>query len=110
MRLASCILYLLAVVAISSGEYVLADAKEKSESPRLKTLQDKVQAGDRDALESFWQAVTEQGTPLVEPVQGDEEHVVLTFLWRGEEGNEKRYPVFCAYHQGQYGLHCRTSR
>jgi enterochelin esterase family protein len=31
----------------------------------------------------FWRAVTAEGTPLVEPLEGDPGHAAVTFLWRG---------------------------
>jgi enterochelin esterase-like enzyme len=53
-------------------------------SPRLVALQKELQAGNRAALESFWQQIAKQGTPLVEPVAGDDKSVLVTFLWRGD--------------------------
>ena len=54
-------------------------------SPRLASLRKDVQAGNLSALESFWQETTRQGTPLVEPIKGDERNVLVTFLWRSKE-------------------------
>jgi enterochelin esterase-like enzyme len=54
-------------------------------STRLSALKKELQAGNRTALESFWQDVTRQGTPLVEQITGDDRHVMLTFLWRAKE-------------------------
>jgi len=53
-------------------------------SPRLSALKKEVEGGNRAALESFWQEVTKQGVPLVEPFKGDDRHVLLTFLWRAK--------------------------
>ncbi len=52
-------------------------------SPRLAALQKQLEAGNRSALESFWKEVTNEGTPIVEPIPGDGKHVLVTFLWRG---------------------------
>ena len=54
-------------------------------SPRLATLKTELEAGNRAALEHFWQEVTKQGTPLVEPIKGESRYVWLTFLWRAKE-------------------------
>jgi enterochelin esterase-like enzyme len=49
----------------------------------LAALQKDLKAGDRNALETFWQKVAQEGTPLVEAIAGDHQHALLTFLWRG---------------------------
>lgn len=55
-------------------------------SPRLVQLRDARHVGAGPAaLARFWQDVTSQGTPLVEPIPGDDRHLLVTFLWRGNE-------------------------
>jgi enterochelin esterase family protein len=54
-------------------------------SPRLKQLQQALAAGNTTALELFWQEVAQQGTPLVEAVENNDEEVWVTFLWRAAE-------------------------
>jgi enterochelin esterase-like enzyme len=54
-------------------------------SPRLASLQKELAAGNREALDRFWQQVTHDGTPIVEPIEGDAQNVMLTFLWRAKE-------------------------
>jgi len=39
--------------------------------------------GHGAALDAFWQEMTAHGTPLVEPIPGDEHHRLVTFIWRG---------------------------
>src|SRR5262249_30568175 len=39
-------------------------------------------AGDKAALDQFWQEVERRGTPLTEPIAGDEKNLLVTFLWR----------------------------
>ena len=51
-------------------------------SPRLNALQKEIRASKSEALNHFWQEVTKHGTPLVEPIVGDEHHLLVTFLWR----------------------------
>ncbi|QSQ23282.1 enterochelin esterase [Pyxidicoccus parkwayensis] len=53
-------------------------------SPRIRELQCRVEAGDTAAVESFWHRLTREGTPLLEEVEGDREHVLLTLVWRAE--------------------------
>jgi enterochelin esterase family protein len=54
-------------------------------SPRLTALKKELEGGNRGALETFWQDITKQGTPLVESIPGDDRYVLLTFLWRAKE-------------------------
>jgi len=55
-------------------------------SPRLATLQRAVAAGDRMALQTFWDDVASRGTPLIEPDPNDAGHILVTLLWRaGDE-------------------------
>ena len=41
-------------------------------TPRLIALRNELQAGNRAALENFWQEIPKHGTPLVEPIPGDD--------------------------------------
>ncbi len=54
-------------------------------SPRLVILQHALEDGNIAALEAFWREVRQQGTPLIEPIQDDTGHALVTFLWRAEE-------------------------
>jgi enterochelin esterase-like enzyme len=54
-------------------------------SPRVAALQQAIEAGDQSALDTFWQEIVAQGAPLVEPIAEDDDHVLLTFLWRAAE-------------------------
>ena len=54
-------------------------------SRRLVALEKQLKSGDVTALDNFWREVKQQGTPLVEPISGDDKHVLVTFLWRGDE-------------------------
>lgn len=54
-------------------------------SPRIEALKKQLAAGKSGALAEFWEQVTRQGTPLIEPVPGDDRHVLMTFLWRAEK-------------------------
>jgi enterochelin esterase family protein len=57
---------------------------ELAQSPRLAALQKEVERGNRDAVAAFWKEMADKGTPLVESIEGDDQHVIATFLWRGK--------------------------
>ncbi len=56
---------------------------------RIVRLEASVAAGDHRALDEFWQAVSAEGSPLVEPLEGDDTKTLVTFVWRdpGDTGN-----------------------
>jgi enterochelin esterase family protein len=51
-------------------------------SPRLRALQRELASRRRNALNRFWREIRVRGTPLVEPIEADEQNVLVTFLWR----------------------------
>jgi hypothetical protein len=57
-------------------------------SPRLSALRKEIATGGPGALERFWRRLAEEGTPLVEPVEGEPNERLVTFVWRG--GDETR--------------------
>jgi len=68
----------LLLVAAAPG----AAARATPESPRLLELKSALASGRGAALEEFWREVARGGAPLVEPIQGDERNLLVTFLWR----------------------------
>lgn len=54
-------------------------------SPRIATLRGNVENGHVEALQDFWSEISRDGAPLVEAIEGDEQHVLVTFLWRMTE-------------------------
>lgn len=54
-------------------------------SPLLEHTQQAINNGHKDAEDKFWEYVSEQGTPLIEPTE--EGMQLLTFLWQGDESN-----------------------
>jgi len=56
--------------------------KDSVTSPRLQQLQDDLEAGKKGTLGSFWKEIKEQGAPLVEGIEGDSRHRLVTFLWQ----------------------------
>ncbi len=61
-------------------------AQETSDikSPRLQALADEVGTGNPKALDDFWNEMETSSTPFVEAIAGDDKHVLLTVLWRGD--------------------------
>ena len=57
-------------------------------SPHLTSLNRKVAAGNRDALDRFWQTLRAQGAPLIEADEAKPGHSLVTFIRRGAEGTE----------------------
>ncbi len=54
------------------------------ESPRLLLLRQALQQGQQEALETFWQEIEQQGTPLIEETP-EAAYSLLTFVWRERE-------------------------
>jgi hypothetical protein len=54
-------------------------------SPRLSKLREALEMGDLAALDSFWQQVATEGTPLIEPDEENSNFSLVTFLWRASE-------------------------
>lgn len=55
-------------------------------SGRIEALGARVRAGDAGAEAAFWADVDAHGgTPLIEPIDGDDDHSLVTFVWRGSE-------------------------
>ncbi len=68
----------------------MGDSEKKSfVSPRIAALRDALANGERAALDAFWQEVALNGSPLIEPLEGEPNYRLVTFLWRdpGETRN-----------------------
>lgn len=77
---------LLLLLVLSTTGY--AQPVALLQSPALQALQQRLQDDPQQALASFWQHVTRQGTPLRETTADG--HVLLTFLWRSNTREEVR--------------------
>ncbi len=75
---------LLVGAGLATQTFAQAPPFEPAQSPRLAVLQRDVQSGAADAVATFWKEMEARGTPLVEPVPDDDQHVIATFLWRGK--------------------------
>jgi enterochelin esterase family protein len=58
---------------------------ENQESRTIEGLRQAVSEGNTAALSEFWKNIQERGAPLIEPIEGDDEHSLVTFLWRAEK-------------------------
>jgi len=54
-------------------------------SPRINRLKQDLEVGNETALDEFWHEITEKGTPLIEPILGDSQYALVTFIWRGNQ-------------------------
>jgi len=72
---------LLKVVALADR---LAAAPAAYESPRIKYLRSAIENGRRGSVADFWEKVKTEGTPLIEPLEGDDKNDLVTFLWEGK--------------------------
>jgi enterochelin esterase-like enzyme len=53
-------------------------------SPRIDRLRRNLDSGDTLALDTFWEALASEGTPLVEAIPDDDHAVLVTFVWHGD--------------------------
>jgi enterochelin esterase family protein len=83
--------------------------QDSNPSPRMEALRKQAASGNAD-IKAFWKQVTAEGTPLVESIEKDPQHQLVTFLWRGTSetrnvfpnGSFKiggRYPLDFVFHQ-----------
>jgi enterochelin esterase family protein len=57
-------------------------------SPRIAALQRALAQGDRAALDLFWQEMALHSSPIIEPIPGDQDNSLVTFVWRGQAESE----------------------
>jgi len=83
--------------------------QDPNPSPRIDALRKQAASGNAD-INAFWKQVAAEGTPLVESIEKDPQHKLVTFLWRGTSetrnvfpnGSFKiggRYPLDYVFHQ-----------
>jgi enterochelin esterase-like enzyme len=66
--------------------------QDPNPSPRIDALRKQVASGNSDT-NAFWKQVTAEGTPLVESIEKDRQHQLVTFLWRGTSETRNVFPV-----------------
>jgi len=57
-------------------------------SPRIEALAGEVEKGKSKAVDQFWKEMEAKGAPLVEAIEGDPNHVLMTMVWRGDADTE----------------------
>jgi enterochelin esterase-like enzyme len=65
--------------------------QDPNPSPRMDALRKQAASGNAD-LNAFWKEVTAEGTPLVESIEKDPQHQLVTFLWRGTPETRNVFP------------------
>ena len=68
-----------------------APVAQKYESQRIKALRAALDGGQANAVANFWDEVKSKGTPLIEPLPGDDKNMLATFLWERNGGNKERH-------------------
>lgn len=54
-------------------------------SPQIHELEQELLRGNLGALALFWEKISKTGTPLVESIEGDNLHRLVTFIWRSND-------------------------
>lgn len=54
-------------------------------SPRIRLLQRSIEAGEPSAATRFWKEIEQRGTPLFERIADDQQHSLVTLLWRADD-------------------------
>ena len=66
--------------------------QDPNPSPRIDALRKQVASGTAD-INNFWHQVAQEGTPLVESIEKDPRHQLVTFLWQGTPLTRNVFPV-----------------
>ncbi|MEK6300199.1 MAG: alpha/beta hydrolase-fold protein [Acidobacteriota bacterium] len=82
---ASALLSLGACLPNNTAATTFSLGPNKAVSPRIAALEREIKAGNLTTLDQFWQTVTSEGTPVIEPIQGDSRNTLVTFLWRAKQ-------------------------
>jgi enterochelin esterase-like enzyme len=77
--------------------------EDPNPSPRMDALRKQAASGNAD-INAFWKQVSAEGTPLVESIEKDPQHQLVTFLWRGTAGTRNVFPVGSFKIGGRYPL------
>jgi enterochelin esterase-like enzyme len=77
--------------------------QDPNPSPRMEALRKQAASGNAD-INAFWKQVTAEGTPLVESIEKDPQHQLVTFLWRGTSETRNVFPIGSFKIGGRYPL------
>ena len=54
-------------------------------SPTITQLRNDIKSGVKSVLKDFWVKIEENGTPLIEPIENDETHKLVTFVVKADD-------------------------
>jgi enterochelin esterase-like enzyme len=69
------------LVAIVAGVVFAAPAAAQ-QSPGIGAVTRGVAGGDAHAVDKFWTTIARNSSPVLEPIPGDDAHLLATFLWK----------------------------
>ena len=88
MRIAWIVGVGLAAIYVVGSAGAQGENGSAIQSSKIRALATAVHSGDERAVEEFWSAVESETTPIIEPINGDADHALLTVLWRGDAETE----------------------
>lgn len=68
----------------------------ENSSPKINILMEKIKSGDTDSISQFWRDIERYGSPLIEEIHGDDENVLITFLYKGDS-NVKNILIYGSF-------------
>lgn len=83
-----CRLVVLASFLFTSPLALCEPTAAVPESPRLAVLERELTSGNKTAIEAFWREVDQKHTPLIEPLPGAKNEMLVSFLWRAKAGQD----------------------
>ena len=61
------------------------EKKKPPTSVTIQNLEKELGSGNKSALNNFWDRIERIGTPLIEQIEGDEDHKLVTFLVQSDK-------------------------
>ena len=93
---------LLMVLELLFSPFTFSQELPVPKSGKIIELENAVAGGNSDAVRNFWAFVEANGTPLIEPIDGDQTNSLVTFVWRGN-GETRNVLVQTPYFQWNMG-------
>lgn len=56
--------------------------------PLIAQLEQQLKTGNQGSLEKFWEEVGLRTTPLIDPIQGNDSEMLVTFVWRAKKDHK----------------------
>lgn len=63
----------------------LANGVTSIESEVVNLFREKLVNNETEVLKKFWQEIEQKGTPIFEEIEGDNENIICTFIFKGNE-------------------------